>query len=176
MLATEYLKLEHRRIERLLQVVGHLCHARQAEKQPTPAVQTQLIEWISGFADGLHRHKEELLLFPALERAGIPHRQGPIGVMLLEHEQGRELLRQMQQAQQAGNTAAFVAAAAGYSELLTAHIFKEDNILYRMGDMHLSIGQQQQILAACQEYDGAHLSELAHFEAMLTALEAEIGA
>jgi len=38
--------------------------------------------------------------------------------------------------------AAFAAAARGYGELLTQHIFKEDNILYPMADNRLSPDQQ----------------------------------
>ncbi len=50
------------------------------------------------FADQCHHGKEEDLLFPAMEAAGIPRESGPIGVMLEEHNIGRQYVRGMAEA------------------------------------------------------------------------------
>ena len=47
------------------------------------------MDFIKTFADSCHHAKEEDLLFPAMGEAGFPSRGGPVGVMLMEHEQGR---------------------------------------------------------------------------------------
>lgn len=44
-----------------------------------------MIGFFSLFADKCHHGKEEGLFFPALEKAGVPNLNGPIGQMLLEH-------------------------------------------------------------------------------------------
>ncbi|MFZ0727462.1 MAG: hemerythrin domain-containing protein, partial [Desulfobacterales bacterium] len=54
-----------------------------------------LLEFFSVFVDKCHHGKEEKLLFPALEAVGVGREGGPIGVMLAEHRQGRELVAEM---------------------------------------------------------------------------------
>jgi hemerythrin-like domain-containing protein len=96
------------------------------------------LDFIRTFADYCHHGKEEDLLFPAMEEAGFPRDGGPLAVMLMEHAQGREYVRTLAAALErvkAGEAPAIegvLRSASGYAELLTAHIFKEDQILYPM--------------------------------------------
>ncbi len=98
------------------------------------------VTFIRLFADACHHGKEEDLLFPELEAAGLPRNQGPIAVMLYEHEQGRAFARQMAEAlapARQGDEPALAAlqqAARGYIELIRGHIMKEDRILFEMAD------------------------------------------
>jgi len=98
------------------------------------------VTFIRLFADACHHGKEEDLLFPELEAAGMPRNQGPIAVMLYEHEQGRAFARQMAEAlapaRQRGEQAlaALQSAARGYIDLIRGHILKEDRILFEMAD------------------------------------------
>jgi hypothetical protein len=50
------------------------------------------------FADRCHHSKEEDELFPKMVEHGIPKEGGPIGVMLMEHDQGRAFVRGMSEA------------------------------------------------------------------------------
>src|SRR3989339_212912 len=45
-----------------------------------------------------HHHKEEQVLFPALEQKGIPNEGGPIGVMLMDHEVKRGHVKDLRKA------------------------------------------------------------------------------
>ena len=98
------------------------------------------VTFIRLFADACHHGKEEDLLFPELEAAGMPRHQGPIAVMLYEHQQGRAFARQMADSlapARGGNEQALSAlenAARGYIELIRGHILKEDRILFEMAD------------------------------------------
>ena len=58
----------------------------------------QAAAFIKGFVDGCHHKKEEGALFPAMQAAGIPGEGGPVGVMLTEHEEGRQLTSLMRAA------------------------------------------------------------------------------
>jgi hemerythrin-like domain-containing protein len=60
-----------------------------------------LLEFFQIFADRCHHGKEEDCLFPLLERKGLPREGGPIGVMLHEHGQGRELIQKMRESAEA---------------------------------------------------------------------------
>jgi hemerythrin-like domain-containing protein len=120
----------------------------------------QGVDFLRGFADRCHHHKEEQLLFPALAEKGVPTEGGPIAVMLHEHDQGRAHIRAMGAAlerYQAGDRKAvqdLAAAATGYTQLLRAHIWKEDNVLFQMANQALS-AEEQQALAA--EFDRVEL-------------------
>jgi len=98
------------------------------------------VTFIRLFADACHHGKEEDLLFPELEQAGLPRNQGPIAVMLHEHQQGRAFARHMADhldAARDGDARARATlrnAAVGYVNLIRGHIQKEDHVLFEMAD------------------------------------------
>lgn len=103
----------------------------------------QLIEFFSTFVDRCHHGKEEELLFPALEQVGISREGGPVGVMLNEHQQGRDLVAKMKNElsryRGGENDAAlkFKQHADDYIALLDFHIEKENNVLFPIAIKHL---------------------------------------
>jgi hemerythrin-like domain-containing protein len=100
----------------------------------------QLLDFLRVFVDRCHHGKEEDVLFPELERRGARRDGGPIGVMLMEHEVGRGHVRAMSEGldrlrrADAGAVPAILESARAYRELLRAHIYKENNILFPMAD------------------------------------------
>lgn len=92
------------------------------------------------FADKCHHAKEEDLLFPLLKERGILEQGGPIGVMLHEHDVGRDCVRRMRESIQGEefDAAKFSAAAKEFIPMLRQHIFKENNILFQMAARVLS--------------------------------------
>jgi len=92
--------------------------------------------FFSQFADKCHHAKEEDLFFPLLKERGIPEEGGPIGVMLNEHVQGRDCVRRMREASEKDefDGAMFATAAKEFIPLLRQHIFKENNILFKMAE------------------------------------------
>ncbi|MBL8179134.1 MAG: hemerythrin domain-containing protein [Bryobacterales bacterium] len=137
----EVLLEEHRLIERMLAEVETRILA--APQIPIEFAEIAL-DFFAAFADGSHHHKEERVLFPMLEAAGVPAHGGPIAVMLHEHDLGRRCLSDVRnniEAAKSGSPAAAAAirsAFAGYAELLRRHIWKEDNILFEMAKVHIS--------------------------------------
>lgn len=159
MRATEQLMQEHRAIETMLNILESVCRELEAGEAVNAEHLDRILEFIRVFADQCHHGKEEDLLFPAMEMAGIPREGGPIGVMLIEHTHGREYVRGMSgavsryKAGEKGAVSDFVANARGYIALLRQHINKEDNILYRMADMHLSVEKQEELLEQFEQVE-----------------------
>jgi hemerythrin-like domain-containing protein len=145
------LRKEHEAILKMLDVTEEVARRLNAGQQSTPETLASLLEFFRLFADKCHHGKEEDLLFPQLEKKGMPRAGGPIGVMLTEHEQGRALIRQMAEATQAypsqPQTAgpAWAQAARGYAGLLRAHIEKENNILFVMAERMLAPEEQAEL-------------------------------
>ena len=105
----------------------------------------QLFEFFSTFVDKCHHGKEEELLFPALEQVGISREGGPVGVMLKEHQQGRDLVAKLKNElflYKSGDKDAalnFKKHADAYIALLDFHIEKENNVLFPMARKHLPV-------------------------------------
>ena len=103
------------------------------------------------FADKCHHGKEEDLLFPFMERKGVPRDHGPLGCMLAEHDEGRAFIRAMKQNAEAcarGERDArrrWAVAAQGYSTLLRKHIWKENEILFQIAEKVLSSDEQAEL-------------------------------
>lgn len=148
---TEVLVREHEAIKVMLSILGKIADRLEAGTAVEAEHLQKAVEFITGFADRCHHAKEEDLLFPALEKAGIPRQGGPVGVMLLEHEQGRAHVRAMKEAaaryaggdKRAGHD--YARHARAYAALLTDHIFKEDQILYAMAEARLTAEQKAEL-------------------------------
>jgi hemerythrin-like domain-containing protein len=148
---TEALVKEHEDIRRMLAVVMEMCRRLESGADVPPEHVEQAIDFIRGFADSYHHAKEEDLLFPAMERSGIPRDDGPIAVMLAEHDEGRAFVRAAAEAverlRQGDDSARPVIASnlRNYAGLLDGHIEKENQVLYPMADSRLSGDDQSQL-------------------------------
>ena len=163
--ATELLSDEHRVIERVLAVV---------EKLTATPVERRLDSWKKAldffrhFADRCHHFKEEQVLFPAMEERGIPRDGGPIGMMLMEHEEGRGYVRSMLAAitlAETKNEAAkdtLLENARAYLRLLREHIQKEDEILFRIADDVIPPDEQKQLLRSFEEHEAKEIGTGVH--------------
>jgi len=100
----------------------------------------QVLDFLQIFADKCHHGKEERLLFAAMEKAGIPKKDGPLGVMLSEHGRGRQFIGEMKELQKsfekgdAGALMVLTTPALQYVNLLRSHIWKENNVLFPMAE------------------------------------------
>lgn len=151
---TQELSHEHEAILLMINILQKMSEKLAAGEAVDVTHLEKAVDFIKVFADKCHHGKEEDLLFPAMEKAGIPKTGGPLGVMLHEHVAGRGYVKAMSEAlagiKKGDRRAAGVFAenARNYGALLTQHIHKEDHILYPMADTSLTAAQQSE-LAAC---------------------------
>lgn len=95
---TELLMQEHRVIEQVLDCLEIMAQRANAGDKLDVESAKQAIDFFGNFADKCHHGKEEDCLFPLLEEKGFSREQGPTGVMLHEHEEGRRHVRGMAEA------------------------------------------------------------------------------
>jgi hemerythrin-like domain-containing protein len=163
--ATEVLKQEHRVIERVLEVVGRLA---DSSGELSVGQWKKAVEFIRGFADQCHHLKEEKLLFPAMEKHGVPNEGGPIGMMLAEHEEGRGYVRAMAEAltnaanNPEGAKKTLVSNAKAYLRLLREHIRKEDEVLFVMADDVMTPEEQMQLAREFEEHEEQEMGPGVH--------------
>ena len=180
MKATEVLMEEHEVILRVLTALE-----KAVSKIPNgkfkPDFFLEAADFIKNFADACHHAKEEGVLFVEMASSGVPVKGGPIGVMLAEHEQGRQYTRLMREAAEtwhAGDTSAVEAVKAngmGYVNLLRQHIQKENNILFPMADRTIPAEKQSGIWEKFEQIEREETGEGVHekYEALANKLEGE---
>jgi hemerythrin-like domain-containing protein len=113
-------------------------------------------------------------LFPALIQAGLPEKGGPIGVMLADHAQGRQLIRNMEASLSPQVDRVMLAqAAGGYATLLRNHIQKENMMLFPMTEKMLTEAQLEQLYEGFEEHEEKVIGPGRHEElhAMLKSLQ-----
>ena len=163
---TEELMKEHRLIEKILGVLGSLAFQADQGTGPDPDRARDTLTFFREFADRCHHGKEEKHLFPKLGERGYGPEMGPVAVMLGEHVQGRAYLRAVGEALEnldaEGARTRFATAARGYVELLSAHIYKEDNILFHLADSVFTDEDQRVVAAGFEEVERMDMGEGAH--------------
>ena len=160
---TEELKAEHEGILRMMDILQAVVGKMGSLKEFPGGHINQIMEFLKVFVDKCHHGKEEEFLFPALEKAGIPKEGGPIGVMLEEHQRGREIIGKMSASLDNINAkSAFSEAAESYIELLRQHIDKENNVLFPMADQRLSQKRQDQMSEEFEQLERERIGEGRH--------------
>jgi hemerythrin-like domain-containing protein len=99
---------------------------------------TDALEKFEKFYDSLSNHfkMEEMILFPMFEqKTGMTN--GPTQVMVMEHEQMRKLLSNMQSAVEAKDNDKFFGLSETLMILMQQHNMKEEQMLYTMIQEHL---------------------------------------
>ena len=101
------------------------------------------------FRDDMARHfrREEEVLFPTLTSAGGP--SGPVHIMLMEHAQIKELLKQMGAAVERKDAQQYSGLSETLLMVMQQHNHKEENILYPIMDQILA-AQRETLLGQMQ--------------------------
>jgi hemerythrin-like domain-containing protein len=94
------------------------------------------VAFLMRYADDMHHAKEEGILFREMHNGGMPKEGGPLHCMTVEHNTLRKLAELMVASLadlRAGRDEAsdvLIEAADGYVRVLSAHIQREDLVLY----------------------------------------------
>jgi hemerythrin-like domain-containing protein len=149
MKSVERLMAEHELIERGLSLLEDAIIKIEDGQALPDGFSEWIVRFFQQFADQCHHAKEEDVFFPVLKQRGIPEKGGPIGVMLYEHELGRDCVGRMREASQAKpfDSRKFADAAKQYVPLLHEHIFKENNVLFRVAERVMSEADDADVIS-----------------------------
>ena len=146
--ASQKLLHEHNAILVALDVMEKMCKCVQNNKEMDPKDIKDMVDFLNVFVNNCHHCKEENFLFPALEEVGVKNQNGPIGVILAEHQKERGFIKQMQDSIKENEVSKqeFVEAASSYISLLRNHIVKENMVLFQISDIKFSESTQKKLL------------------------------
>ncbi len=150
---------EHRAIERVLDALVAFAEAAEGSGTTDKEELSRFVTFLREFVDAWHHGKEEDILFQAMVEGGFPSEDGPIGVMLRDHDEGRAFVGTLDE--RARQDAAWSeadrqqigAAARGLADLMRSHIEKEDDFLYPMARHHLGHEAFDGVGAACARFE-----------------------
>jgi len=139
---TAQLKDEHHDIKLMLQILEKICAKIEHGEKVKKAHLESIMEYFSAFVGDCHLAKEEDMLFPAMEKAGVPKGGGPIGDLRVVHTIARSYISVMNEAvlkypADVSNAKTFTQNAREYIELLKAHIDTED-MLFPLAENYIS--------------------------------------
>lgn len=156
---TTILEIEHRSIQKVVAAMLVLVERLEESQKVDPATLREMVEFMRVFADRCHHGKEEVHLFPALERKGVPVRGCPMGVLIAEHQRGRALVGALADAVDGylqGDPPAekpLLESLKGITDLYPGHIWKEDYLLFPMTNKVLNRQEQQELRDRFEEVE-----------------------
>lgn len=175
---TSKLMEEHQLILRMIAVVEKNAALTEKGQFTDWQFYHDTIDFIRQFADRFHHAKEEDVLFEILVENGMPRQHSPVAAMIMEHEQSRVLVANLEQAvkeAEAGNSASYTkisSNALGYATLLRDHIAKEDGVLYPLAERIVPEQLRSKIIAGYKAAtDRAKKGIYEHYTAMVEKYE-----
>ena len=179
MTPTQIMQAEHRHIETVVKALGRAAVALEKGRRVDVMLLTMAVEFLRVYADQLHHGKEETLFFPLLVKRGVPAHGCPIDGLNHEHEKGRALVRDLAEQTpayeqgQAGAAEELRQTLRGLLDLYHNHIWKEDAMVFPMGDKVLTADDQQELSAKFAVVDRAvGLDTIARLESFARGLGA----
>ncbi len=167
MKATSILKHEHDVIRQGLAILDILAARVVRNDLPPTEELAGLLEFFTVFADGCHHVKEESILFPALEAAGLSRGGGPVDMLLAQHEEGRRLVGALRRelpalARDAAARDRFAAEAHAYVAMLERHIAMENEGLFVIADGMLTDDRDREVAGAFDRHEEQEMGAGVH--------------
>lgn len=158
--AIEIMMEEHNYIRRMLKVIRKACFKVLKDEDINYDDFYSIISFIRNYADGHHHNKEEIMLFNRMvENLGVLGEKTIKHGMLVEHDLGRLYVKNLEEALKnlkEGNEEAkldIIANAISYTDLLTRHADKEDNVIYKFAERELNKDILDIIDKECVNYE-----------------------
>jgi hemerythrin-like domain-containing protein len=176
--AIDTLMTEHRLIEKVLGSLRTFVDQLTPGQEEARVRVAEYAEFFREFADRCHHGKEEDRLFPVMEGHGFPANAGPLYVMRHEHELGRAHVRSLAGVGEGdggvneSEVATVRTHAAEFIALLSAHIMKEDRILFPAAKQAIPEPELETLATGFDEFDadGIGAATLERLHALATAL------
>ncbi|HIZ90328.1 MAG: hemerythrin domain-containing protein [Mucispirillum sp.] len=152
---------EHEEISKFIKKLRSMCLDFMKEDKIDISEFRAGINFIKTYADERHHQKEEELLFKAMvENIGIKAENLIKYGMLIEHDSARYYVSSLEKAVDAyekekndENKLDILCYALAYCDLLSRHVYKENNVVYPFGERLLSKEIMDKLDIGVEEYE-----------------------
>lgn len=148
---TEILESEHKFILHVVSALAELAGKMESGKEINVDLLFSVVDFMRSYADADHHGKEEALLFPFLEKKGVPSQGCPISILITEHQRGRALVSDLSDSaekyykNESGAKEKLLKIFHTLVDLYPKHIWREDYLLFPMTDKLLSPDEQDSL-------------------------------
>ena len=157
---------EHKLIKRFVALIPCILEAADLGREEGRRLILDTVDFIRSYADKYHHAKEEDILFkffdPDLDILLVMHQ---------DHESARAHVRAISAAVERRDAAAVREHLNAYHDLLTAHIKKEDEILYRWMDRQLTDTHVGKLFSQFSEVDQQFGNTPQYYERLIEEFE-----
>ena len=172
------LMIEHRLIERMLNLVNNVLIKIEKQETVDPVFVDTVVDFIRTYADRTHHGKEEDILFRELKKKNMSNDNRRImNELIEEHVFGRKITKELIEAndryRRGDNSAlSIITAKLGtLVEFYPKHIKKEDKVFFPSSRVYLSKEEEQAILKEFWEFDRKMIHE--KYETLVQELRAD---
>ena len=143
MTGTDDLRAEHRAVGRMLDIMDEVAGSARRGERVSLEDLSGVVDFLRVFVDTCHHSKEEELLFPAMRAERIPGADDVIAGLHADHVRGRDAVSRIAlsaaspDAADGSTRAELVEAISGYTQLLRAHIVREERDCFDLADREL---------------------------------------
>lgn len=174
------LMIEHRLIERMLELMRKEIRQIEARNKADSLFIDTAVDFIRTYADRTHHGKEEDILFRVLAAKKMSQADNTImNELIEEHKYGRKTVRELVDAKQTylqGNRGSFLTIVEKFTALAQfypEHITKEDEVFFPASEAYLSPKEQEAMLQEFWEFDKKMIHE--KYRSVVEQLEQEKG-
>jgi hemerythrin-like domain-containing protein len=168
MTSTDILKHEHEILMLILDAAKREARLIRTSGKVRADRLGQMIDFFRMFVDRCHHAKEEKHLFRLMRKRDAAKANGPITILLREHEEGRVRVKAMTRAlaravKGDARAAASLAEDLGaYILLLQNHTDKEDDVVYPLADEILKAADQEALMKAFEAVERKEIGDGVH--------------
>jgi len=147
----DLLREEHRAVLTVSDALSAMCDMLSAGTNVDPEHFERAISFIKTYADKSHHFKEEEVLFPLMEKAGVAKDKMLADSITTEHDLGRGYVRGMTEALVSYSMGDMDAAhpicenVRRYVRLIKSHIAKEEEIIFPLAESELSAEHKERL-------------------------------
>jgi hemerythrin-like domain-containing protein len=160
------LMIEHRLIERMLELVREEIRQIEVRNAADPVFIDAAVDFMRFYADRTHHGKEEDILFRVLAAKKMsPADTNIMNELIEEHKYGRQQVKELVDAKQAylqGDRDSLKTIAEQFTALVQfypKHITKEDQVFFPASEAYLSPEEQEAMLQEFWEFDKKMIHE-----------------
>jgi hemerythrin-like domain-containing protein len=164
----DQLKQDHDDMRTMVAVMAEMATRFDEGEHVSADDLEQVVEYMRTFVARCHHTKEEDLLFPALEEAGMQRDGGPLEIMTAEHTLETNFLAGMNDAvsryangdDSAGQ--AITQYVRDYAALLSRDMEQEDQLILPLAEQQLSKARQEEIASEFEKVERETLGPKLH--------------
>ncbi|MCR4943448.1 MAG: hemerythrin domain-containing protein [Clostridium sp.] len=183
MKSIELMVKEHENVTRIIKVARKLCYKIVKNEDVDYDNFYKVADFIQNYADKIHHNKEEGFLFNKMmdEMGKVAEKLVKHG-MLVEHDLGRLYVSELLEALESyknGNDEArvdIIGSTISYTNLLTRHIEKENNVVYKFAEKSLSEETKKEIEENCEKFEKENAKNKEKYLQILDELEKKLEA